>query len=104
IAAGVSYAADQTIYAGPPNQYVNPSITIDQGGKVTFSNLDTASHDVTADAKGPDGKQLFASATIGAGQSAPVVGTEYLTTGDYTFHCSVHASFMKGTIHVTGNG
>lgn len=107
--AGVFWAApalgDATITAGPvPNTYATTSATIDQGQSVTFQNSDqTAFHDVTSDAKGSDGKPLFQSDTISGGKTSPVRGVEYLTTGDYTFHCSVH-TFMTGTLHVTANG
>jgi hypothetical protein len=52
---------------------------------------------------GSDGKPLFASATIGFGQTANVAGAEYLTAGAYKFHCSLHP-FMTGTVNVTSNG
>jgi plastocyanin len=108
--AGIFWAApalgDATITAGPvPNTYANKEVTIDQGQSITFQNSDTtAFHDVTADQNGPDGKALFQSETIAGGKSSPVRGVEYLTTGDYAFHCSVHPQFMLGTIHVTANG
>jgi plastocyanin len=95
--------ADQTIYAGPPSQFFTTSVTIDQGGKVTFTNLDTIEHDVTAATKGADGKPLFSSPLGGPGSSANVAGTEYLTTGDYDFGCSLHPS-MHGTLTVTSAG
>ena len=95
--------ADETITAEPQNRYGTPEITIDQGEKVTFRNNDVASHDVTATGNGPDGKPLFRSEVIGQGKSAPVSGTEYLTTGHYAYICSLHAN-MKGTIHVNSNG
>ena len=95
--------ADEQIQAEPNNRYSNPEITIDQGEKVTFRNNDVASHDVTATGNGPDGKPLFRSAVIGQGKSAPVEGTEYLTTGQYPYVCSLHAN-MKGTIQVNANG
>jgi plastocyanin len=107
--AGAFWAApalgDATITAGPlPNTYATTDATIDQGQNVTFQNSDrTALHDVTADQNGSDGKALFASETIEGGKSAPVKGVEFLTTGDYAFHCSVHP-FMTGTLHVTANG
>jgi plastocyanin len=107
--AGAFWAApalgDATITAGPlPNTYATTDATIDQGQNVTFQNSDrTALHDVTADQDGSDGKALFASETIEGGKSAPVKGVEFLTTGDYAFHCSVHP-FMTGTLHVTANG
>jgi plastocyanin len=107
--AGLVWAApalgDATITAGPlPNTYGTTEATIDQGQLVTFQNSDkTAFHDVTSDANGGDGKALFQSDTIEGDKSAPVKGVEFLTTGDYGFHCSVHP-FMTGTLHVTANG
>jgi plastocyanin len=102
VAAGAAWA-DQTIYAGPPNQFVGGDVTIAQGEKITFTNADTVTHDVTAAAKGGDGKPLFSSAQIGPAQSAAVAGVEYLTTGKYAYICSIHP-FMKGTITVSSAG
>jgi plastocyanin len=102
VAAGAAWA-DATIYAGPPNQFVGGDVTIGQGEKITFTNADTVTHDVTAAAKGSDGKPLFASAQAGPAQSAAVAGVEYLTTGKYEYICSIHP-FMKGTITVSAAG
>src|SRR5205085_11344093 len=71
--------------------------------KVTFTNTDTADHDVTARLDGANGKPLFQSAKVAAGQSAPVTGAETLKPGTYDYWCSIH-NFMKGTITVTGDG
>jgi plastocyanin len=107
--AGLFWAApalgDATITAGPvPNTYANTEATIDQGQAVTFQNSDrSALHDVTSDQNASDGKSLFKSETIEGGKTAPVNGVEFLTTGDYKFHCSLHP-FMTGTLHVTANG
>ena len=107
--AGALWAApalgDATITAGPvPDTYATKDATIDQGQSVTFQNSDnTAMHDVTADKDGSDGKPLFKSDIIAGGKTAEVKGVEFLTTGDYPFHCSLH-SFMQGTLHVTANG
>jgi plastocyanin len=107
--AGLVWAApalgDATITAGPvPNTFANTDATIDQGQSVTFQNSDnTAFHDVTSDQNGGDGKSLFRSETIEGGKTSPVAGVEFLTTGDYAFHCSVHP-FMTGKLHVTANG
>src|SRR3954452_13845496 len=103
LAAAVALASDQTINAVPSQQFANPSVTIDQGDHVTFTNNDAVSHDVTAKGKGSDGKPLFASDTTSTGQSKPVDGTQYLTTGDYAFICSIHPN-MTGTLHVTAAG
>jgi plastocyanin len=100
-ATAAAYAG--TIYAAPPNQFVGGDITIAQGEKVTFTNGDTVTHDVTAATKGGDGNPLFASEKIGAGQSAAVAGAEYLTTGSYGYICSIHPG-MKGTITVSSAG
>ena len=107
--AGLFFAApalgDATITAGPvPNTFATTEATIDQGQSVTFQNSDrSAIHDVTSDQNGSDGQALFKSDTIDPGKTAPVNGVEFLTTGDYKFHCSVHP-FMTGTLHVTANG
>ena len=107
--AGALWAAPAlgaaTITAGPtPNTYATTDVTIDQGQTVTFQNSDqTAIHDVTSDQTGSDGKALFESDTTEPGKTAPVKRVEFLTTGDYAFHCSIHP-FMKGTLHVTANG
>ena len=107
--AGAVWAApalgDGTITAGPlPNTYATTDVTIDQGQAITFQNSDrTAIHDVTSDTFDNDNKALFSSATIEGGKSAPVNGVEFLTTGDYPYHCSVHP-FMTGTIHVSATG
>jgi plastocyanin len=97
--------ADGTVTAGPvPNTYASTDATIDQGAALTFQNSDrTAFHDVTADKNGSDGKALFESETIEGGKTSPVARVEFLTTGDYGFHCSVHP-FMTGTLHVSANG
>jgi plastocyanin len=50
LAAAAAYA-DGTIYAAPPDQFFGGDITIAQGGAVTFTNVDTVTHDVTAAAK-----------------------------------------------------
>lgn len=95
--------ADQTITAGGRDAFTTPSVTIAQGESLLFRNLDVDPHNVTASQAGPDGRPLFASATIGAGQQAPVQGAEYLHTGRYAFLCSVHP-FMTGTLMVSAEG
>jgi plastocyanin len=96
-------AADQTIFAGPPTQFIAGDISISQGEKVTFTNLDTVTHDVTAKAVGADGKPVFGSALTDPVGSQPVAGTEYLTSGAYQYYCSIHP-YMTGTITVTSSG
>jgi plastocyanin len=101
--AAPAASADEQIVAGPPTQYVTTSVTMDQGEHLTFRNADTTGHDVRARKAAPDGKPLFKTPVIGTGASAFVDGSQYLTTGDYDFYCSIHP-FMTGTLHVTGAG
>jgi len=98
-----SASADEQITAGPPNQYFTPSVTIDQGEKVTLYNTDVAAHDVLARDLMADEKPLFRSELASTGQTVPVEGAEYLSTGEYAFLCSIHPA-MEGTITVTSAG
>jgi plastocyanin len=103
-AGGIAFAASETIVAGPAesfSQQTTPYNT-DQGVVVQFQDLG-GTHNVTARQTGPDGKALFRSATISGGTTG-VEGTQYLSTGDYAFFCSVHPTTMNGTLHVTGAG
>jgi plastocyanin len=95
--------ADGTITARPVNMFGQAVTTIDQGEKVTFKNSDVAGHDVTAHHRGPDGKPLFRSDLVSPGQSGPVRGTEYLTTGTYDFLCTIHPG-MEAKLQVTSAG
>src|SRR5205823_155887 len=104
LAASAPAAADQRISASPRDQYANPTVTIDQGERVTFFNGDVLDeHSVTATTAGPDGRPLFDSGVIQPGAEVPVVGVQSLTAGTYEFFCTVH-HFMRGTITVTGTG
>lgn len=103
IVVAVPAIADDTITARPTNQFGAATTTIDQGEKVTFRNNDIAGHDVTAKDKSEDGKPLFASDFVGPGQSGPVNGTEYLTTGNYDFFCTIHPG-MEARLRVTSAG
>src|SRR5918992_1543065 len=73
--------ADERIQAGPSIRYTTPSVTVDQGERLTFQNLDVVGHDVTATQRGPDGRALFRTPVIGGGQEAFVEGSQFLTTG-----------------------
>jgi plastocyanin len=101
--AAPAASADQQIAAGPGTQYLTTSVTMDQGERLTFRNLDTTGHDVTARPLGVDGRPLFGTPVIGTGASAFVDGSQYLKTGSYDFYCSIHP-FMTGTLHVTAAG
>lgn len=100
---GAANAWAGTITAYPPNQFGSAVTTIAQGEKVTFQNMDIVGHDVTANETGDDGAPLFRSALVSPGSSGPVEGTEYLTTGNYDFYCSIHPG-MEAVLEVTSEG
>ena len=89
--------ADETIRAGPPNRYLTPNPTIDQGERLTFQNTDIQSHDVSST------QGLFSTPLIGTGEEALVERSQYLTAGSYPFVCSIHLD-MRGTLTVTSAG
>ena len=95
--------ADQSIVAGPNSTYLTTDVTMAQGEPLTFHSFDVPNHDVLAHDKGPDGKPLFKTDLIGAGESAFVEGSQYLTSGSYGFLCSIHSN-MHGTLTVTSAG
>jgi hypothetical protein len=68
---------------------------IDVSGEGVFDNQDDVTHNVTADAKGPDGKPLFRSGNTPGETMRQIQGTEYLGIGTYPFHCSIHP-VMRG--------
>jgi plastocyanin len=102
LGAGVALAASEEIVAGPSEAFSKSTYTTDQGAVVQFRN-DGGTHNVTARQNGPDGRALFRSATTSGG-TAPVDGTQYLSSGDYAFFCTVHPTTMNGTLRVTGAG
>jgi polyvinyl alcohol dehydrogenase (cytochrome) len=80
--------------------YAPPSVSITQGSLATFANVDpTASHDVTARDRS-NGKPLFGSDLLAAGETTEVAGTDKLVPGRYGFLCSIHPA-MQGTLEVT---
>ena len=81
--------------------YIPATVTIDQGGEVTWINDDTAAHTVTSGTAeaGPDG--VFDSSLF-------MAGTEYsfkfdVDTGSYDYFCMVHP-WMVGTVVVQEAG
>jgi polyvinyl alcohol dehydrogenase (cytochrome) len=95
-----------TVVAGPQAAalgYATPAMVMSQGSGLTFQNLDSAIHDVTARSAGDDGLPLFRSKRIGTGQAAPVAGADKLEPGTYEFFCSVHPS-MTGQLQVGPGG
>src|SRR5882757_1605868 len=94
--------ADQQFQTRSGTRYAATSVTIAQGERLTLANKDSVQHDITSDAAS-GGQPLFSSPLVPPGSEATVDGTQYLTTGSYTFHCSVHP-FMKATLIVSSAG
>ena len=103
LAAPAAAVGDKRLTASPYNQYATPNVTMDQGERLTFQNLDFNNHDVVATERGPDGRPLFATPLIPPPQEVFVEGSQYLTAGSYPFFCSIH-TFMRGTLTVTTAG
>jgi len=99
-------------------QYHPGSMSVGQGGKVSFTNNGYDQHTVTSystkmsvDFEGaqvnvpiPDGKfdSLSTFGPIEAGDTY-TLDTTGLATGDYQFFCQIHP-WMQGTLHVTSSG
>ncbi|HEV2892020.1 MAG TPA: plastocyanin/azurin family copper-binding protein [Frankiaceae bacterium] len=96
-----SHAADGVVVAAGI-RFVNPDVTIGQGGRLTFANPDVAPHNVVAEASDRNGP-LFASTTVTTGGTAEVKGVERLAPSTYTFLCTLHPT-MRGTLTVTKPG
>jgi plastocyanin len=87
-------AAGNTVIAGPgavATTYATPTVTIQHGQSLSFTNLDVPQHDVQGNG--------FGSPLISTGQSTPVAGVDTLAPGSYSFFCSLHRN-MTGTLIV----
>ena len=87
-------SAGNTVIAGPgavATTYATPTVTIQHGQSLSFTNLDVPQHDVLGNG--------FGSQLINTGQSGPVVGVDKLVPGNYNFYCSLHRN-MTGTLVV----
>jgi plastocyanin len=100
--AAVAWAAPAAIEGTGANTFNATSYAHD-GGTVAQLTVTGSSHNVTANANGPDGKTLFRSGTISSG-TTPVNGTQYLSAGSYPFFCTIHPDTMQATLNVTGSG
>jgi plastocyanin len=90
-AAPAAAAAGAQVKVDISNFAFNPgSVTIKVGETVTWTNNDSASHNVKAD----DGS--FASSTLGNGASFSYT---FNTAGTFTYKCGFHAK-MTGTVIV----
>ncbi|MCD1258014.1 cupredoxin domain-containing protein [Paenibacillus athensensis] len=71
--------------------FSTPSITVEAGSTIVFTNHDKVKHNAVAD------NGSFETPLLEQGASASVKLTE---PGEYTYFCQPHKSFMKGTIIV----
>jgi plastocyanin len=101
------FAAAFTYVAGDDSIHdlvTTDTLVVPHGQKLGFANLDSAGHNITADA-GPSGDTAFQSATVTVTDTlrmnAPVdvVGVSLLAPGRYGFHCAVHP-VMHGVLVV----
>lgn len=106
--AGAQAPSTETVVA-ENDRWVVPQRQMDEGATFLFDNNDPGiAHNVTAKARGPDGRRLFRSRTfVGRTQDRPVAGTEYLPAGTYGFICTVHPFTMDDgvlTVREFGDG
>ena len=96
--------ADQKIVAASPFRFTTPSVTMDQGERLTFENQDnTVPHNVTHRPERQGDPPLFKTDSISGGQEVFVEGSQYLTSGGYDFICTLHSG-MEGRLTVTTAG
>jgi plastocyanin len=100
LGAGVSWAGEPTIAAEDGNVFGAPEYNIEDGQMAGFFNNDNATHNVTADDKGPDGKALFRTGNVSGGSNVQVNGTQFLEVGSYEFTCTLHPGTMQATLNV----
>jgi plastocyanin len=104
IGAAQAWATGSIIEATNDTAYDTPTPTLAaQGTLATFGNGDDVTHTVTADEEGPDGKPLFRTGNTPGMSVRNVDGTQFLSTGFYDFHCSLHP-VMQGELEVGALG
>jgi len=94
--------AETTTVVSVGFQFAPADAEIAVGDSLKLLNVDVAPHNIVS-LVSRRGVLLFASATVSAGQEAPVRGVEKLTPGAYGFYCSVHPQ-MVGSLLVKGAG
>ena len=87
VALGLSQAVTILSFAFTP-----PSVTINAGESVTWTNRDPVSHTATSNTG------AFNTGPFGTGTSKTVT---FAIAGTYAYHCSIHPS-MTGTVTVLG--
>ncbi|SFW85516.1 cupredoxin domain-containing protein [Amycolatopsis australiensis] len=76
-------------------KFTPASLTISVGDTVTWTNHDTAPHNIVV----TDGPEKFTSPTLQTGQTFSHTFTK---AGTYSYYCSIHPD-MKATVTVTGS-
>ena len=71
------------------------TITVKPGTTITWTNQDSAPHNVKAD-QASDATPNFGSETLAQGESYSYT---FASTGTFNYHCSFHA-MMKATVNV----
>jgi plastocyanin len=104
IGVSQAFATGAVIVATDESGFATPNPTIAQGLQATFSNGDDETHNVTADDDGPDHQPLFRSGNTAGGTNRLVLGTPFLSAGNYGFHCTIHPDTMVGTLEVLSAG
>ncbi len=103
LGAGVAWAGEDVTANVVCCNYSKSTYFSDQGESANFINPvgSGTSHNVTAKLKGPDGKPLFRSKTIGEGKTSDIAGLKYLSGGSYKFYCTIHE--LSATYVVSDN-
>jgi plastocyanin len=75
-------------------------VVLPVGEGLAFTQMDPMLHDLVSATITPKGKRLFGTAQpLGISQSAPVLGVEDLSAGEYGFLCTIHP-YMEGTLKI----
>jgi plastocyanin len=89
----------------PATGYVTQQVFSTAGSAVTFTNLDTTTHDVTSRAtktvivKGKKRQRPLFTGGANGGGTVTIASTKGLKPGTYAFFCSLHPG-MTGTLTV----
>ena len=75
--------------------FVPQTLTVSAGTTVTWTNLDSAPHQILADS-GQTGVDGFSSPNMATGSTYSYT---FQKAGTWAYHCSIHPS-MKGTVVV----
>ena len=106
--AAPGHAAVNTAVAPPSAAsvgFATTTVVLIQGDTLTFANLDTTGHTLTAELKRSirKGKKVYKVPVFDSGfvqtGTATVKGTNTLKPGSYKFYCQPHG-LMKGTLVV----